>query len=323
MASEWFVQVRGTEVGPLGAGELRQLARQRRFATTDLVRKGKDGRWIAAAEIEGLFDDVARPPPAIAPAVIPPASPSTVAVVSPMPRAAPEPCATAVPGLIATTTTLMRSKWLALGGVLAAIANDWRRGAMVAAAWLVLLLGFRFWGDPSSAVTTILAYAVVAIVFGAPLGAILGLIFRGRPKAGATLTAAFGLIDLLFVPLGAFDLDLYGLVLVWLPLGAFLGHLLRRQWKLGIGIGFVLWLVGCLPFIIGSIFADESYFAQITNYFTGPATRAASVFAVKSYFGLISLGVVFALADARRSCPACCKRVSAAATRCPHCRSAI
>ncbi|HVC97638.1 MAG TPA: DUF4339 domain-containing protein [Pirellulales bacterium] len=128
MASEWFVQIMGTEVGPLGAGELRRLAAERRFATTDLVRKGKDGRWVTAAEIKGLFGDVARQPPAIAPAVIRPLSPSTVAVVPPMPRAAPELSAAAAPGLIAArpaaTTTLMRFKWLALDGVLAAIVND-------------------------------------------------------------------------------------------------------------------------------------------------------------------------------------------------------
>jgi hypothetical protein len=70
-AADWFVR-RGHEVrGPLGADQLRELARRGRIRADDLVRHGGDQRWLNAASIPGLLQ-----PPA-ARSAAPPANQAT------------------------------------------------------------------------------------------------------------------------------------------------------------------------------------------------------------------------------------------------------
>jgi len=55
MASEWFCQIGGEELGPLSVKQLRAMAREGRLQPADLVRRGRDGGWVAAGRIQGLF----------------------------------------------------------------------------------------------------------------------------------------------------------------------------------------------------------------------------------------------------------------------------
>ncbi len=55
MASEWFYQVMGKQVGPVSSAELRNLA-QRGIVTFDTpVRKGAGRTWVSAQRVRGLF----------------------------------------------------------------------------------------------------------------------------------------------------------------------------------------------------------------------------------------------------------------------------
>ncbi|NQT12289.1 MAG: DUF4339 domain-containing protein, partial [Planctomycetes bacterium] len=89
----WYYEVLGEETGPLSTVQLRELA-QSGFITPDVqVRKGADGRWLPAAQVEGLFDKAdlaaaASLPPIPKPPPAPTAAPSPVAG---RPRAADKP----------------------------------------------------------------------------------------------------------------------------------------------------------------------------------------------------------------------------------------
>jgi hypothetical protein len=54
MASEWFYQVMGKQVGPVSSAELLALAQDGTVAHDTPVRKGPDGKWVSAARVKGL-----------------------------------------------------------------------------------------------------------------------------------------------------------------------------------------------------------------------------------------------------------------------------
>ena len=54
MASQWFYQVMGDEVGPVSAADLRNLAQNGTVARDTLVRKAPDGAWVLAERVQGL-----------------------------------------------------------------------------------------------------------------------------------------------------------------------------------------------------------------------------------------------------------------------------
>ena len=57
MASQWFYEVAGKQVGPVSSAELLALA-QRGTVTYDTpVRKGLDGNWVLAKRVRGLFPE--------------------------------------------------------------------------------------------------------------------------------------------------------------------------------------------------------------------------------------------------------------------------
>jgi len=70
MASQWFYQVMGKQIGPISAADLRNLAQGGTIAGDTLVRKAPDGAWVLAERVQGLFStsNVKTPQPVIAPA---------------------------------------------------------------------------------------------------------------------------------------------------------------------------------------------------------------------------------------------------------------
>jgi hypothetical protein len=59
MATEWYCQLMGTELGPFTSKQLLEMARSHRVMPDDSVKKGVDGMWVAAHRVKGLFDDAA------------------------------------------------------------------------------------------------------------------------------------------------------------------------------------------------------------------------------------------------------------------------
>ena len=57
MASQWYCQLMGTELGPFTSQQLIEMARSHRLMPDDSVKKGADGAWVAAHSVKGLFDD--------------------------------------------------------------------------------------------------------------------------------------------------------------------------------------------------------------------------------------------------------------------------
>ena len=55
MASQWFYQVKGNEVGPLSSAELRNLAQRGVVLTNTLVKNAPDAAWVPAERVRGLF----------------------------------------------------------------------------------------------------------------------------------------------------------------------------------------------------------------------------------------------------------------------------
>ena len=66
MLKQWYFQVMGSEVGPVPPSVLREKALAGQIQPDTLVRLGRDGRWVAAERVNGLFDP--EPPPVKAPA---------------------------------------------------------------------------------------------------------------------------------------------------------------------------------------------------------------------------------------------------------------
>ena len=59
---EFFYSSGPNEFGPLTAPQLKKLADAGRLAAGDEVRKGRSGKWVAAAAVHGLFDRPVRQP---------------------------------------------------------------------------------------------------------------------------------------------------------------------------------------------------------------------------------------------------------------------
>jgi len=66
MAEKWFCQINGEVVGPITPATLKQFAQAGLLAADGLVTKGRDGKWVVARTVRGLFDrpPVVQPPPA-------------------------------------------------------------------------------------------------------------------------------------------------------------------------------------------------------------------------------------------------------------------
>jgi hypothetical protein len=57
MATQWYCQLMGTELGPFTSQQLLEMARSHRLMPDDSVKKGVDGMWVPAHRVKGLFDD--------------------------------------------------------------------------------------------------------------------------------------------------------------------------------------------------------------------------------------------------------------------------
>jgi hypothetical protein len=55
MELEWYLKVADKEVGPLSAGQLKAMADRGQIKPGDPVRRGSDGRWVAAGAVKGLL----------------------------------------------------------------------------------------------------------------------------------------------------------------------------------------------------------------------------------------------------------------------------
>jgi len=55
MASQWFYQVMGNDVGPVSGAELKDLAQRGVISGETLVRKAPDGTWVLAERLQGLL----------------------------------------------------------------------------------------------------------------------------------------------------------------------------------------------------------------------------------------------------------------------------
>ncbi len=63
MASQWYLNDSGQEVGPLSSSELRRLARDGRIRPDSWVRRVGEGGWIAASRVKNLFEAPGHLPP--------------------------------------------------------------------------------------------------------------------------------------------------------------------------------------------------------------------------------------------------------------------
>jgi chitodextrinase len=55
MPTEWYYRASGTTVGPLSATELRRRALDGCVEPDHLVRRGREGPWVPAARLKGVF----------------------------------------------------------------------------------------------------------------------------------------------------------------------------------------------------------------------------------------------------------------------------
>ncbi len=55
MSKQWYFQVMGAEVGPLSPAELADKVKRGQIQADTQVRKGADGKWMAADRIKGLL----------------------------------------------------------------------------------------------------------------------------------------------------------------------------------------------------------------------------------------------------------------------------
>lgn len=58
--SEFFYRSGPNEYGPLTSTELKKLAGVGRLVAGDDVRKGRSGKWVSAASVQGLFSPLVR-----------------------------------------------------------------------------------------------------------------------------------------------------------------------------------------------------------------------------------------------------------------------
>lgn len=59
--AEWFYRVAGQECGPVSTDDLIALVQRRKLFADEMVKLGKDGNWIFAGNIEGLFESNDEP----------------------------------------------------------------------------------------------------------------------------------------------------------------------------------------------------------------------------------------------------------------------
>lgn len=62
MASQWFCQVLGQEIGPVGFREMAEMVRAGTLKEDDRVRREGTGQWTRAGEVIGLFRTAAKEP---------------------------------------------------------------------------------------------------------------------------------------------------------------------------------------------------------------------------------------------------------------------
>ncbi|MBN1396371.1 MAG: DUF4339 domain-containing protein [Pirellulales bacterium] len=67
MTAEWYCNIAGREIGPLSPQQLKTMAEKGQILPDDRVRRGPQGEWVAAAQIEGLLPVSDSPPPVVAP----------------------------------------------------------------------------------------------------------------------------------------------------------------------------------------------------------------------------------------------------------------
>jgi hypothetical protein len=60
VASQWHFLESGKVFGPLTTSQFREYAREGRIGPGTRVRKGRDGHWVAARQVKGLFNRPAR-----------------------------------------------------------------------------------------------------------------------------------------------------------------------------------------------------------------------------------------------------------------------
>ena len=63
MASQWFYQATGRQVGPISSTELRNLAQRGVISTNTLVKNAPDANWVPAERVRGLFPESNKKPP--------------------------------------------------------------------------------------------------------------------------------------------------------------------------------------------------------------------------------------------------------------------
>jgi hypothetical protein len=62
MTAEWYYVHNGQMAGPLTADQLRQDALAGKVTNRDHVRCGRNGTWLSASTVKGLFDPAPKPP---------------------------------------------------------------------------------------------------------------------------------------------------------------------------------------------------------------------------------------------------------------------
>jgi GYF domain 2 len=64
MSTQWYCKIMGEEWGPMSSRELMAVARRRRLTRDDLVRRGSQGIWVRAENVNGLFNSAPTAPTA-------------------------------------------------------------------------------------------------------------------------------------------------------------------------------------------------------------------------------------------------------------------
>lgn len=93
----WYAIVKDKVLGPMSADDLRRMARQQQLAPSDMVRRGADGKWAAAQNVKGLFDDPAAQSTLAVPTVASTAPQKLPIVLSAQPVAGPTPDTSGIP----------------------------------------------------------------------------------------------------------------------------------------------------------------------------------------------------------------------------------
>lgn len=65
MGVQWYYQSKGRTVGPVSGRELKEHAGWGLVKQGTLVRKGEDGKWVAASRVKGLFSEPPPPEPPV------------------------------------------------------------------------------------------------------------------------------------------------------------------------------------------------------------------------------------------------------------------